>query len=144
MTHTWQRDLKLIRFLPMLVMMTAIFIMSSQTGDSLNLPDIANIDKLYHALEYGTLAASVLFGLHPASRSLRPAAIAGLTILFCAAYGTSDEFHQIFVPLRDASLADIMADTSGAVLIATLWWYINKSCNHKSGQLMEEKNHADL
>jgi VanZ family protein len=144
MTHTWQRDLKLIRFLPMLVMMTAIFIMSSQTGDTLNLPDIVNIDKLYHAIEYGTLGAFVLFGLHPASRSLKPLTIAGLTILFCAAYGTSDEFHQIFVPLRDASLTDIMADTSGASLIAALWWAKNKRCNHKPVQLMEGKDHANL
>ncbi|MFW8600230.1 VanZ family protein [Desulfobacterota bacterium M19] len=130
MTHAWQRDLKFIRFLPMLVMMTAIFIMSSQTGDSISLPDIVNIDKLYHAIEYGTLGASVLFALHPARRSLKPATIAALTILFCAAYGTSDEFHQIFVPLRDASLADIMADISGASIIATLWWYINRNSNN--------------
>ncbi len=126
MTHTWQRDLKFIRFLPMLIMMTAIFIMSSQTGDSINLPDIVNIDKFYHAIEYGTLGASVLFALHPTRRSLQPATIAGLTILFCAAYGASDEFHQLFVPLRDASLADIMADISGASLIAALWWHKNK------------------
>ncbi len=127
MTRTWQSDLKFIRFLPMLMMMTAIFIMSSQTGDSIQLPDVVNIDKLYHAIEYAVLGASVLFGMHPTRRSLRPTTIAGLTILFCAAYGASDEFHQIFVPLRDASLTDIMADISGASIIAALWWHRNKN-----------------
>ena len=35
-----------------------------------------------------------------------------LTVL----YGISDEFHQSFVPSRDASVLDVLADLAGALL----------------------------
>ncbi len=42
-----------------------------------------------------------------------------VSVLFCSLYGLSDEWHQSFVPGRDASLGDWLADTIGAVLAAT-------------------------
>ncbi len=42
-----------------------------------------------------------------------------LTLVFCVLYGLSDEFHQLFVVNRTASLWDALFDTlgSGAGLI---------------------------
>jgi VanZ family protein len=34
--------------------------------------------------------------------------------LLASAYGATDEYHQMFVPLRHAELADWIADTIGA------------------------------
>ena len=39
-----------------------------------------------------------------------------MAVLFCFLYGLSDEFHQIFVPGREASLGDAAADTIGGFL----------------------------
>jgi len=39
-----------------------------------------------------------------------------LPILIAVLYGVSDEFHQSFVPARDASVMDLVSDTVGAFL----------------------------
>ncbi len=114
-------DLIIRRFLPTFFIMAVIFYMSSQTGDSINLPDINNIDKLCHALEYGTLGATFLYALHPIRNQLAPIKIALITIIFCTMYGVSDEIHQMFVAGRDSSIADIWADFTGALIITTIW-----------------------
>jgi VanZ family protein len=38
------------------------------------------------------------------------------TLLIVILYAASDEFHQLFVPSREASVVDVAIDTSGAVL----------------------------
>ena len=39
-----------------------------------------------------------------------------MPIVFVAMYGLSDEIHQVFVPNRSFEVADILADTMGAVM----------------------------
>lgn len=63
-------------------------------------------DKVVHAGVY-----AVLGGL------LRVATgRTGAAVTLAAAYGASDEFHQSFVPGRDADVLDWLADVAGAVL----------------------------
>jgi VanZ family protein len=45
-----------------------------------------------------------------------------LAVAIAAAYGASDETHQIFVPSRGPSVVDVMIDTTGAALAQTLLW----------------------
>lgn len=67
-------------------------------------------DKIEHGLAYaaGGALAVAAFG---ASRRMPPWAAA---VLFCGAWGISDEVHQSFVPGRDAAGADVAADVAGA------------------------------
>jgi len=109
------------RLLPALGVMTAIFLVSSQPGDQLILPELLNFDKFWHLLEYGILAVACLFACHQARHHSQTAIALGV-VLFATLYGVSDEFHQSFVPLRDASLGDVIADFLGATIAAMLWW----------------------
>lgn len=111
------------RFLPMTIVMIIIFLLSNTPGK--DLPSAINgLDKLLHAIAYGTLAASCLYGLHPAARDKGSLLTGMAVIFFCFFYGLTDEFHQSFIPGRSPSGLDIAADTSGAALTVLLWhWW---------------------
>ena len=103
--------------------MAVLFGLSSQTG--IDLPYVFSFqDKLIHAGVYGLLGLLLLGTRRPLpdGYSLRQALLAaGLASL----YGISDEFHQSFVPGRQADPLDWLADTLGAlaaVLIARSLW----------------------
>jgi VanZ family protein len=91
--------------------MSLIFYLSSQNFSLPKLP--TNSDKVIHAFIYFPLA----FLLY---RSLRNCGINRyifvLAVVLAGIYGLSDEFHQSFVPGRDASLGDAAADFAGALL----------------------------
>ena len=47
---------------------------------------------------------------------------AGLVLALVALYAASDEIHQAFVPSRDASVRDVLLDTTGGALgLLCLW-----------------------
>ncbi len=111
-----------IRIIPALGMMAAIFVVSSQPGDHLQLPEFLNYDKAWHLLEYAILAATYLYALSPAPVTARRTATALGVVCLAVLYGISDEYHQSFVPFRNASLADVIADGLGAMMMAGGWW----------------------
>jgi VanZ family protein len=72
-------------------------------------------DYVMHGIEFGVLALLVGRGVY---RSGRPAtaATAAVVIGACALFGAVDEFHQGFIPGREKSLRDGLADAAGAFL----------------------------
>ena len=100
-------------WLPPLVYMAVIFYFSSESQP---LPALtARVwDKLLHTVEYAGLAILVFRALDGEGLIGWRAAI--LTVFFVSAYGASDEWHQLFVPWRDADVQDWMTDTlAGAI-----------------------------
>jgi VanZ family protein len=89
----------------------AIFLLSSRTPQRLPASPFAHADKLVHAVEY-----AVLGGLLARALGGRGLGWTGclLAVALAATYGASDEWHQSFVPGRDSSIADLVADTIGA------------------------------
>ena len=70
---------------------------------------------LAHIVEYAVFGFLALNLLVRWSRQLTGRLIAAAWLL-SVAYGISDELHQAFVPRRDASLIDVLADAAGAAL----------------------------
>jgi VanZ family protein len=63
-------------------------------------------DKSAHIIEYAGLGFLVYMTVrHPA-----------WAFVICVLYGVTDEFHQSFVPMRDAGLPDLLADAVGAAI----------------------------
>jgi len=114
------------RYIPMITVMGIIFFLSNQPGDSLDLPDIPNVDKVLHAVAYGVLALTTLFAVPGHKYRANPWRICLLVVLFCFMYGVSDEFHQSFVPNRMPSVLDLIADTMGAVVVVFVWFKMKK------------------
>jgi VanZ family protein len=90
--------------------MGVIFVASSQ-------PELPYQDQtpdwLPHGLGYLVLALLASRALGPGVAVGRPAAAA--VFAFCLAYGVSDEWHQSFVPGRQADPWDVVKDGVGAL-----------------------------
>ena len=84
------------------------------------------LDKVAHALAFGALAFALDFAL-VATRGDLPVYRRHLWVFLAAAlYGAVDEWHQSFIPGRDASVGDWLADCAGAALglaAACLPWF---------------------
>jgi VanZ family protein len=80
---------------------------------------VTGVRKCAHLTEYAVLAFLFWRALRrpvkrdPRSWSWRQA---GAAVLLVAVYASTDEFHQRFVPSRDASVRDVLIDTTGAIL----------------------------
>ena len=85
------------------------------------------IRKCAHLTEYAILAFLFWRALRrPVKRDPRPWSWrqAGAAVLLVAVYASTDEFHQRFVPTRDASVRDVLIDTTGAILGMLFLWVI--------------------
>lgn len=77
-------------------------------------------DWVAHGIEYGAGGFLTFRALND-GRTRRAAVYA---VLACVAWGVLDEFHQSFVPGRETSIHDVVADTVGAglgTLLSAAW-----------------------
>lgn len=74
------------------------------------------IRKTGHFVEYAILATLLWRALRTEKwfSNLVPAAQFVAVLLLCAAYASTDEFHQRFVPGREPSVHDVILDSCGA------------------------------
>lgn len=79
-------------------------------------------DKIIHLVEYGVLGILFYRAFRYAGGARAARFAVGLAILASAAYGLTDEIHQVFVPSREADPWDLLADTLGAS-IAVIGWH---------------------
>jgi VanZ family protein len=97
---------------PPLAWMAATFVASHQPA--IEIPFGAP-DYVGHALGYAGLAALLTRALAGGRlRDMRTALIVPAALI-ATAYGFTDEFHQSFIPGRNASWSDIVADAIGAL-----------------------------
>jgi VanZ family protein len=92
--------------------MGLIFMLSSQS----DLPapyEFPESDKVFHVLAYVPLGFLMVYAL---SRSTSSANLIFFGAFLAFLYGVTDEIHQYFVPGRDASALDVMADGAGAMI----------------------------
>ena len=104
---------------PVLAYMGFIFYVSSLSQAPLP-RDVS--DKMAHTLGYSVLGALALRAVAGSAglpiRAWHTAAAVALAV----AYGITDEYHQSFVPGRDADVHDVYADAIGATLGTAAWW----------------------
>ena len=114
-------------WVPVALYAGTIFYLSSQSHPEEQLPSflIEDVsDKVLHAVEYGILALLCYRAFRWAAGPAVARQAVVLAILTASAYGITDEAHQLFVPFRESSWLDWLADTIGAVIGAVSWWSI--------------------
>ncbi|MCF6247579.1 MAG: VanZ family protein [Desulfobacula sp.] len=101
--------------LPVVALCIAIFWQSSFPG-MLKQPLFLHDDKVIHFLAYALLAFLTARSLVAEKPDISLFKIRMIAIIFTSFYGLSDEIHQAFVPSRDASIGDFLADSLGSLL----------------------------
>ena len=115
----WRRTMI---WLPPLLYAAFIFRFSSESQP---LPQLtASVwDKALHASEYAGLAFLLCRACRVEGASWPQALLFGLVL--ASVYAATDEWHQLFVPLRDANALDWLADTVGAAVGVTIMWLVS-------------------
>jgi len=105
----------LLRFLPAILMMLAIFLFSAGSAVKLQEPQLQTIvNKGGHMIGYGLLALAFWRIFEFEEKRF------WLAWLLAVLYALTDEYHQSFVPGRHPSLFDALVfDALGALI--TLW-----------------------
>lgn len=75
-----------------------------------------SLDKWVHAASYGSLTVLLARG-----QRTRTIAVVALLATIAVGYGAGIEFLQGFVPSRDTSVADFVANTVGAGIAGVAW-----------------------
>jgi len=126
-----------VRFLPAALWMALIFFLSSRStlphapGLSGALTAIAG-----HLVAYAVLALLLAWGLRGGDLTGRQRLLLAFTI--AVAFGVTDEFHQSFVPGRDANPVDLLLDATGAAAALTAAALIStRETSHRSRTLGE-------
>jgi VanZ family protein len=79
--------------------------------------------KFGHLTEYAILAMFIYRArLHIAAKALDYRATALFALALATVYAAADEYHQSFVPHREAQLTDVLIDGLGACLGLGLIW----------------------
>jgi VanZ family protein len=107
---------------PVGVWMVSLFVASAQS-------DVGIAGRIPDWVTHGT--AYCILGLlvsRATSGGFRRPLVQGealLIVVLCTLYGVSDEFHQSFVPGRDATFWDVVKDFGGSTLGVLLWKVAN-------------------
>jgi VanZ family protein len=114
-------------WVPVVLYAGTIFYLSSQSHPEEQLPSFLLeevSDKVLHAMEYAGLGGLC----YRAFRWGMSGQVASRAVLFAivtaSLYGMSDEAHQLFVPFRESSWLDWLADMVGAVIGAMSWRFL--------------------
>lgn len=87
------------------------------------------VRKAAHVTEYAILGFLIWRAWRkPIRNDPRPwkGSEARLAIIVVALYASTDELHQAFVPSRQASIWDVLLDTSGTAIGLLLLWTIGR------------------
>lgn len=97
------------------------------------------IRKLAHITEFGVFSTAVFHGVRGERYGWRWQ-WALTTLIIAVSYAGLDEWHQSFVPMREARFRDVLIDSTGALLAQVLvWGYAKLHRNSVASPVAEEE-----
>lgn len=109
---------KWLYWLPTLVWMAMIFVLSNRTAvqaSGIDWQDFV-IKKTAHFVEYGILAGLMYWSCIK-TVSVKLSKLIIVVWILTVAYAMSDEFHQSFIPGRGPAIRDVFIDSLGAATV---------------------------
>jgi VanZ family protein len=101
-------------WLPVYLYALAIFLLSHQSRVEIPIK-IIGIDKTLHFIVYGVLAGLIYRACRKSQNVFIFRKASFISLICSTLYGFSDEFHQFYIPGRQTSEWDFMADALGAI-----------------------------
>jgi len=136
----------LLNFGPVAAYAALIFFVSSMTKFPDTTPYFFGADKLAHFAEYFLFGLLIRRWLDSLARPSFKRHAFWLTTAFGLLYAVSDEWHQSFVPGRDASLWDVFFDGSGIMTAARAYPFLkgkaralNQEVNNPATEVRHEQ-----
>ncbi len=115
--------MKFLRFwFPVACYSVIIFCVSSLPGGPGGI-SIPKIDKILHLIEYIPFGFLLSSALEKTFIPINSKKLLFFVFLGSFIYGFSDEMHQFFVPFRETSAWDMVADSLGGALGG--WFYVS-------------------
>ena len=137
-----------------IAIMSIIFVFSAQTGEKSSSISMSmtkkvvteektnelptkEVDKKYekvetiirksaHFLVYTALGFCFFMMLFHSEKMNKKWILFIISVIFCIIYASSDEFHQLFVSERSGELRDVLIDSCGSALGASLAFFVCK------------------
>ncbi len=103
-----------------------IFYISSWPGGPSGIT-VAKVDKILHMIEFMPFGFLLGRAIAQTFAGFNLRRVLFFIFLGSFIYGVSDEFHQFFVPGREASFLDVLADSAGGLLGGIFYCILNKS-----------------
>ena len=118
LVRSWLRLPSALRALAPLAIMALLWWSSSRSPTSRE-PNVARAlaYNAMHVVAYGALAAACLLARSRRGATAWRRGHGVFAVAVAVGYGVVDELHQSFVPGRTCSVADVMTDTAGAILV---------------------------
>jgi len=119
---------KIVNWIPAIIAMVVIFVLSSVTGGDLN---AAGLGKPFlHTDGHFVMFLVLCLCYYKAAKSIFN------SILLTVMYGILDETHQIFTPFRQSHFVDIFVDSIGALIAGVLIWKLYPILSKKLKKLL--------
>mgnify|MGYP001595158026 FL=1 len=107
----------------MVLMAVEIFLVSSITGSKPTTGGL-NLSVLYHSIVFFLFSFFTILSIVKKNNKKMKSLILPVVISFL--YAVLDEVHQLFVPLRNASILDVLVDTTGILLSVAVYLYYKR------------------
>ncbi len=105
-------------------MAVEIFLVSSITVSKPTTGGL-NLSVLYHSIVFFLFSFFTILSIVKKNNKKMKSLILPVVISFL--YAVLDEVHQLFVPLRNASILDVLVDTTGILLSVAVYLYYKRT-----------------
>jgi len=120
----WLEKNRGVSFILTFLIAIEIFFFSSIPGTSITGIQISLIPTLYHFIVF-FLFSFFLFTTIKGNKKIKPSYLL-IVLIISISQSFLDEFHQMFVPFRDAGIRDILTNTAGIFSSIFIYLYSNR------------------
>ncbi len=116
----------ILRIIPAILVMAALFMLSTLPGNDPLLNSIHLGDKIEHFIAYFVLGITFCIWVPSKNWLAKPIIYGIFVVVLCTLFGASDEYHQTHVPGRSGDLYDLAVDFAASVVAVFVYFLFIK------------------